>query len=232
MTPCAPATALSSDEGVTLVGGGPVARGDLAAALSRAPRLAAADSGADRALALGLQPDVVIGDLDSLSPSGRATLGPRVLHVAEQDSTDFEKCLTRIQAPLVLAVGFTGGRLDHALAVMNALARLPGRRCVLLGDADAVVLCPPEIALDLLPGTRVSLFPMAEVTGRSIGLAWPVDGLTFSPGGTIGTSNRATGPVRLVMDGPGMLLMVPPAARDALLAGLQAAPRWPEPDDR
>ncbi len=224
-----PAPALVRDGAVTLVGGAPFAGGDLRAALARAPTLAAADSGADRARALGLEPEIVIGDMDSLSPEGRAALGDRVLPIPEQDSTDFEKCLTRIAAPLVLAVGFAGARLDHALAVFNTLARCPDRRCVVLGDGDAATLCPPRIALDLDPGTRVSLFPMAPVTGRSAGLTWPIDGIAFAPGGAIGTSNRATGPVRLEMDAPGMLLMVPPGARDALLAGLDAAPRWPAP---
>ena len=41
----------------------------------------------------GCQPKQVIGDLDSLSPSLRSELDPsRVIHVAEQDTTDFENC--------------------------------------------------------------------------------------------------------------------------------------------
>ncbi len=217
---------LSSERPVVLVGGGPVTAQDMAEARAIAGAVVAADGGADRALALGVRPDAVIGDMDSLSAAARAVLAGSVHAVTEQDSTDFEKCLVRIAAPLVIAVGFAGARLDHALAVFNALARHPARRCVMLAEREVIVLAPPRIALDLVPGTRVSLFPLAPVTGRDKGLHWPIDGIGFAPGGVIGTSNRAEGPVDLAFDAPGMLLMLPRRCAGALLAGLAAAPGW------
>lgn len=217
---------LSSGGPVVLVGGGPVTAADMAEARSHGGSVVAADGGADRALALGVRPDAVIGDLDSLSAQARAALGDAVHAVAEQDSTDFEKCLLRIAAPLVIAVGFAGARLDHALAVFNTLARHPARRCVVLAEREVIVLAPPRIALDLPAGTRVSLFPMCDVTGRGTGLHWPIDGIGFAPGGVIGTSNKAEGPVDLAFDAPGMLLMLPRRCTGALLAGLVAAPVW------
>jgi thiamine pyrophosphokinase len=227
VTATGPRPVLSSDGPVLLVGGGPVTAQDIDDAGGRDRPVVAADGGADRALALGLRPDAVIGDMDSLSADARATLGDAVHPVAEQDSTDFEKCLTRIAAPLVLAVGFGGGRLDHALAVFNTLSRLPARRCIVLAAREVVTLAPPRIALDLAAGTRVSLFPVAPVTGTSRGLRWPIDGIGFAPGGVIGTSNRADGPVDLAIDAPGMLLMLPRRCLTVLRAGLDAAPHWP-----
>ncbi|MEP3550075.1 MAG: hypothetical protein ABJN09_00090, partial [Marinomonas sp.] len=58
-------------------------------------------------------------------------------------------------------------------------------------------------------GDVVSLMPLAPVQGRSVGLEWPIDGLDFAPGGRIGTSNRALGPVKLEISGPDMLLILP-----------------------
>lgn len=217
---------LSSGGPVVLVGGGPVTAADMAEARSHGGSVVAADGGADRALALGVRPDAVIGDLDSLSAQARAVLGDAVHAVSEQDSTDFEKCLLRIAAPLVIAVGFAGARLDHALAVFNTLARHPARRCVVLAEREVIMLAPPRIALDLPAGTRVSLFPLCGVTGRGTGLHWPIDGIGFAPGGVIGTSNKAEGPVDLAFDAPGMLLMLPRRCTGALLAGLVAAPVW------
>ena len=63
---------------VTLVAGGPLRRAELRAALARAPHLVAADGGADRALALGVEPVAVIGDLDSLSDAARLRLAQRL----------------------------------------------------------------------------------------------------------------------------------------------------------
>ncbi len=140
--------------------------------------------------------------------------------IAEQDSTDFDKVLRSVEAPLMLAVGFLGARLDHELAAMAVLARSP-RRCMLLGQHDVVFAARARMELDLEAGTRVSLFPMHDVAGRSEGLRWSIDGIAFAPGGRIGTSNQATGPVRLEMEGTGMLVLLPretlPVAVKALL---------------
>ncbi|WP_138465148.1 thiamine diphosphokinase [Poseidonocella sp. HB161398] len=218
---------IRSGSAVTLVGGGPVEPEEIAAALALAPVLVAADGGAGAALEAGHMPLAVIGDFDSLDAGAMAAIPPERLHrVAEQDSTDFHKCLARIEAPLILAVGFAGGRMDHLLAVFNVMARLPKRRALVLGPEDACLLAPPRLALDLDPGTAVSLFPMGPVTAQSRGLKWPVDGLAFSPDGQSGTSNRAEGHVLIEAHAPKLLLMLPRTALPRLLDGLEDAPGW------
>lgn len=212
---------------VTLVGAGNLARGALASALDLAPCLVAADGGANVALRAGHIPDRVIGDLDSVTPRTRAAIpADRFVHVAEQVSTDFEKCLTRIEAPFILGLGFAGPRVDHALAAWNALVRHPGRRCLILSARDVVFAAPRRIALDLGAGTRVSLFPMAPVEGAASGLLWPIGGLDFRPDGRIGTSNLAEGRVEMVFGAPGMLVILPRAALGAAIAGLRQAEPW------
>ncbi|ARE39359.1 Thiamin pyrophosphokinase [Rhodovulum sp. P5] len=204
-----PQLILVSDK-ITILGGGAVNHSDLARALDLAPSLVAADGGADIALAAGHMPDAVIGDFDSISAAARAAIPKdRQFPVAEQDSTDFEKCLRSVEARLILGVGFLGDRFDHALAALNTLVRYPHKRTILIGDDDICFVCPRQLDLDLPAGTRFSLFPMAHVAGQSGGLRWPIDGIAFAPGGRIGTSNEVTGPVRLTMDGPGMAVLLP-----------------------
>lgn len=200
---------VESLEGVTLVGGGPFGAAALARARVLAPRIVGADSGADRLLRLGVLPEAVIGDMDSLSRAARKTLSDRLFPIAEQDTTDFDKALRRIAAPFVLALGFAGGRVDHGLAVLNGLVRHPDRRCFILGPRDVTFLCPPDLRLDLPIGTRLSLFPMGAVCGQSAGLRWPLEGLSFAPSGMIGTSNEVSGPVRMRFDCPRMLVILP-----------------------
>ena len=213
---------IRSDDDVTLVGAAEVSTEEIEELLTIAPVLVAADGGAAHCVGLSRVPRAVIGDFDSLSAEVAASFDPATLvRVAEQDSTDFEKCLQRIEAPTVLAAGFTGGRLDHELAVWNALARHADRRIVVVGRVDVAFHAPPALDLDLPAGSRLSLFPMAPVTGRSEGLGWPIAGIDFAPAGRIGTSNRVTGPVRLRFDGPGMLVFTPRAALGAVLAGLR-----------
>ncbi len=215
---------VQSEAGVTLAGGGRFGAGLLARARALAPRLVAADGGADRLLALGAEPEAVIGDFDSVSAAARARLAGRLHVIGEQVTTDFDKALRSIAAPFVLGLGFAGQRLDHGLAVLNALAAHPDRRCLLLSGSDVTFLAPEILALDLAVGSRLSLFPMAAVEGESQGLRWPLQGLRFAPDGMIGTSNEVSGPVRLRFSARKMLVILPLAALPAALAGLGVPP--------
>jgi len=194
-----------------LLGGGPLGRELLADVLKLSPVIFAADGGAHHVAETGHRIDTIIGDLDSLTNlEVWRESGTKIAHVAEQDSTDFEKCVKRITHSPLICLGFLGGRLDHELAVLNILATYPHKAIVLVGEQDVVVHCPAEIALDLPLGSRLSLFPLGPVRGvKSEGLRWSVAGLNFAPMGQIGTSNEVTGPVRIGVDQPGMLLMAP-----------------------
>lgn len=212
---------VQSSQGVTLVGAGAPRRQDIVEALNIAPTLIAADGGANFCTAAGLTPEAVIGDFDSLKTDGTGRLeGARLIRIDEQETTDFEKCLTRIDAPFIVATGFTAGRLDHTMAVWSVLARRLGPPTVVLADEDIVFAASEMLDMTLPVGTRLSLFPMVPVTGRSSGLAWPIQGLTLSPVGRLGTSNRVTGPVRLEFDAPGCLVITPRAALAAALEAL------------
>ena len=219
---------VNSDDGVTVLGGGDCSIETIDEVLRLAPILVAADGAAGRALAAGRMPDAVIGDFDSLSSGDAARIPQDRLHrIAEQDSTDFDKCLRHIRAPFVLAAGFTGARRDHELAAYNALVRRAGQRVILVGEHDLCFVAPRDWRIDLAPATRVSLFPLSPVTGRSEGLRWPIDGIAFAPDARVGTSNEATGgPVRVAMDGPGMLTILPRGLLRPALDALIAAPRW------
>ena len=214
--------------GVTLLGRGEVRAEDLAEALGHAPALVAVDGGARVAVELGHLPAAVIGDMDSLPPAQRLALPEGAFHrIKEQDSTDFDKALRSVAAPVILGVGFLGRRADHQLANFNVLIRRWDRRCILIGEHDVIFAAPAAITLDLSAGSRVSLFPLARVSGRSHGLHWPIDGIAMMPDGAIGTSNRVVadpaGPVRLEFSAPGMLIILPRVSLPSVLEGLAGA---------
>ncbi len=212
---------VQSTRGVTLAGGGRFSAPLLALARAEAPVLVAADGGADRLLALGAEPEAVIGDFDSISNAARARLAGRLHPIAEQATTDFDKALRSISAPFVLGLGFAGQRLDHGLAVLNGLVSQPGQRCLILSGTDVTFLAPRELTLTLPVGSRFSLFPMGPVEGTSEGLRWPLEGLKFAPWGMIGTSNEVSAPqVRLRFSADMMLVILPRSAMAAALDGL------------
>lgn len=217
---------VESQTGVTLIAGGPVLARDVAAARALAPCVVAADGGGDRALACGVRPAAVIGDMDSLSVAGHAALADVIHPIAEQDSTDFDKALRHIRAPFVLGLGLLGGRVDHELAALAVLSRRYLTPCLLIGRDDVIFAAPQHITLQMRPGDRFSLFPFAPTTGRSTGLQWSIDGIDFAPMGRGGTSNRANGVVTLDFDAPGMLVIVPRARLRTALDARISARAW------
>lgn len=214
---------------VTLLGAGQLDWAALDLAMTLAPRLVCADGGAAHAQACGLVPEAVIGDLDSLTPEMRAALPAGAVHyIAEQDSTDFDKALRHIAAPLVLAVAFDGSRMDHHLAALHVLVTRAAQRCILITGDQILFVAPPELRLDLPLGSLFSLFPMGEVSGRSVGLRWPIEGLEFAPDRMIGTSNEVAGPVHLHFDQAKMLVILPRSALHAVITGFAQQPvGWP-----
>ena len=112
-------------------------------------RIIGADGGAARALAWGLAPDLVIGDLDSLSARQRKALEARgcpfLVHPRAKDDTDLELALTYAAeqgAQEIVILGALGGRLDHTLAnlLLLALPQLAGRSVRLVDGLEEALL--------------------------------------------------------------------------------------------
>lgn len=164
------------------------------------------------------QPDVVIGDFDSLSGrvlAGRG--GPRYLRSPDQDTTDSEKALLYLVkegfAEAVL-LGGTGERLDHTLYNCGLLERFADRLRLCLADPqhDAVRLGPGEsVAWELRAGTLFSLLPLVGpatgvVTANAL---YSLAGVTLSYGGPAAISNRVVQPpLRLTVAGGSLLVTV------------------------
>ena len=139
---------------VVVAGGGPVPASVLDRLPAGAP-VVAADGGVDVAQALGQRVDVVVGDLDSVSVGGLEKAeagGARVeRHPAEKDATDLDLALETAASMgrELVVVGFDGGRLDHLVAGLLALAtpdRPPLRAH--LGRATVRVLHGPACVAD------------------------------------------------------------------------------------
>lgn len=193
---------------VTLVGAGPFDSKQLAEALKIAPVAVAVDGGADKLRKMGLMPEALVGDFDSLSsPSAWQGHGVRVLETPDQNATDLEKCLAIVRAPLIVGIGFLGGRTDHTLAAFGQLLRR--RRLVLLHETDLVFASGKRWQANLPQSARLSVHATRKVKVQfSRGLRWPADGLRLHPGSTRGISNEVvTSPVSLAFSQRGALLI-------------------------
>lgn len=182
-----------------LVANGPIDWTEASAAVAAAAKpLLAADGGANHLGRIGLRPDAVIGDLDSISPGIRNFIGEgRMIHRPDQDRTDLDKALgyafDELGLERLTVLGATGGRLDHAVGNLGLLAkRALGDRLVFVAADHRVMAITGELALDAEPGETWSFFtfdPAVRVTLE--GLKWPVSDAALDLAGRPSISNEA-----------------------------------------
>jgi len=186
---------LTYEGSLVIVGGGRFAREDLFALQDAGATVIGADGGADAALDLEVVPEAVIGDMDSLRHPEEWEQRSKLIRLAEQETTDFEKCLYSTAAPVTVALGVTGNRLDHTLAVFDAVARHGGKRRIVVVDEDDIAISfSGPFSFYAEAGERISVHPLQKVGfAHSEGLYYPLDGLTLAPGVRAGTSNTALG---------------------------------------
>lgn len=191
---------------VVVIGGGRLSA-NAAALVHPEAVIIAADSGLDAAREAGLQPSVLIGDLDSISAAGRmwAYANELLVHEfpADKSSTDTALALAHAAevpgATDLLVLGGAGDRLDHTLGTLAALAGqgLAGFASVraLLGNATVhTVHSGRSVLLDVPPGTTFSVFAMfgccAGVTVE--GARWPLEDAALPADSTLGVSNETS----------------------------------------
>lgn len=167
---------------------------------ARADIILAADGGADRALNSGLTPDVIIGDLDSVSPAAKKRVSPEnLIFVDNQNNTDLEKALdwlVKRGCTACTLTGFAGGRWDFTLG--NFLLVYPYAKKMDLtfaGPGWNFYPVQKNRRFACRPGARVSLIPLKNCTGVSLkGLKYPLKNARLKLGGTgLTLSNITTG---------------------------------------
>ncbi len=180
-----------------IVGGGAVDAELLRELYASGGRLVGADGGADQIVTAGLRPELIVGDFDSLKDPFGWLGKTRLMQIAEQETTDFEKALYSTRAPLTVALGMTGRRFDHTLAALDVVTRYASKRKIILVDEeDVAIALTDRFSFEVAEGERVSIHPLAPITfWTSDGLKYPLDAVKLAPGVRTGTSNEAlTGP--------------------------------------
>jgi len=186
-------------ETVVVVAGGHLSTGCVPE-LPEGAYVIAADSGVDRALALGLRIDRAIGDFDSVSREGLAeadATGAVVeRHPTAKDATDLELALDAaiaLEPSRILVIGSATGRLDHLLGSILLLgdARYASATVDAYLDDNRITVIRGSRTLTGTAGEIVSLLPLhspAEDVMTS-GLEYPLHGETLPAGTTRGVSN-------------------------------------------
>jgi thiamine pyrophosphokinase len=191
---------------VVVIGGGPLSPRAATDVLPNAT-IIAADSGLDHAVAAGLRPTILIGDLDSISAHGKMWAYAHELeidqHPLDKGATDTELALLRAadtEADNLLVFGAAGDRFDHALGTLAvlghpALARFETIRLA-LDETEVHVIHPGRsVTIDLPQNTSFSLLALhgscrgVQVTGAR----WSLVDASLEAWSTLGISNESTG---------------------------------------
>jgi len=133
-----------------------------------------ADGGGERLLAAGIEPDVVVGDLDSLSAVAQKQFSDRLVRDSAPDSSDLEKAVAWARtegADDIVVIGWSGGRLDHTLA---ALA-LAFEGVQLHDDRFLVTAVAGSAEITAQPGTLFSLMALPEAVVSVDGARWNLE---------------------------------------------------------
>ena len=209
---------------VVVVGGGALSDRAVAAASSaRNSAVIAADSGLDHAIAAGIEPTVLVGDLDSISAAGRMWAYAHGLTIDEypaaKDLTDTELALSAAAAAPadgLLVVGGVGDRLDHLLGVLLALggsaAAVFADVRAIIGDNEFVVVhAHHRHELRLEAGRTFSVLALhGGCRGVYLhGARWELDGADLAATEARGLSNVANGTITVALDHGTLTVVIP-----------------------
>ena len=178
-----------------------------------------ADGGTNTAFSLGIIPDLVIGDFDSVNTEVLEILSEWktefIRYPAEKDESDLELALMKasaLQPKEIIIFGALGRRLDHIFANLMLLT-VPleaGVRSVILEEDYEIYLIEEEITLDQKEGSLLSLFPLTDkVVGVSTeGLKYPLDNEDLFLGPSRGLSNEFAAEKAKIRIRDGKLLII------------------------
>jgi thiamine pyrophosphokinase len=157
----------------------------------------AADGAANSLLDLGVIPDVLVGDLDSVRSDVMDVVRAhgQVIQEPDQDVNDFEKALRVAASSLwtnILVLGIHGGELEHTLNNWSVLMRY-GRTMRLIALDGGRVGIPVYDDFDYLAehDEIISIIPQPHARLTTSGLRWPLTDEVLQLGSREGARNRA-----------------------------------------
>lgn len=161
--------------------------------------LICADGGANSALKLGLIPDHIIGDLDSISKAVLTKFKKRsnIINYQRQNDTDVEKCLkfaVKNKFKETLLVGVTGNRLDHTFCNLGIVLKFFHQINIsLIAENSYLKPYTGKQELKSFKGETISLYGFDRKTKiTSKRLKYPLKNISLPFGEKESTSNIAT----------------------------------------
>jgi thiamine pyrophosphokinase len=209
-----------SKQAFVILMGGPLTPTDRLTGHLKNARVIAADGGMRHAKALGLKPELWVGDFDS-TPQALIDEWPDMIrepYPPAKNETDGEiavaAALERGAKKLVFAGALGGERSDHAFMHLLYAAKLAEDGIDVLltsGEEEAYPLLPGSREIDLPKGGLFSILGLDTLTGLSIeGARYPLRDFHLPFGSSRTVSNVADGTVRFTLSSGRALILARP----------------------
>ncbi|GAB1408914.1 thiamine diphosphokinase [Desulfovibrionales bacterium] len=204
---------------VLVANGAFVCTPDLKHVLDTADCVVGVDGGCCHVEVLGRNPDLVLGDLDSVPAELVALYEEQsieiIRHRVDKDFTDLELALELAMergATRITVLGATGGRVDHFLANIFALTRCVehGIPACIRDEAQSITVVDRELMLQGCIGDIVTVLPLTEQADNVWlhGMCYPLHGETLFFGSSRGVSNVLSAPQAQITVGSGRVLVI------------------------
>lgn len=162
----------------------------------------AADGAALKLGDRGIAPDVIIGDLDTITEEAAEEAAENgrteIYYDGSQQEYDGEKGLIYLidnGSEEITVLGAGGGMIDHVLNNFSLLTRYSQEAAIrTVDDLCTGYFVSDRLDLDTEEGERISIIPMPGAQVTTTGLHWELDGEVLAWSIREGASNRATGP--------------------------------------
>lgn len=180
----------SNIEAVVIANGEYPTRKEVLEIINAAPLTVCCDGAADDYIARGGVPDIIIGDMDSLSDENKARYSDIIIHKADQETNDQTKAVQYLLSrsiTRIAIVGATGRREDHTIAniALTAEYMAMGAEVVSYTDSGCFIPCRDNKTLQCTPNAQVSIFNINATALRSEGLDYPIYDFTALWQGTL-----------------------------------------------
>ncbi len=160
-----------------------------------------ADGAARYLVAIGLVPNLLVGDFDSIAPEDLEWMKERNVNLrqfpVQKDSTDSELALEyalALKPHCITLLGGIGSRWDHSLSNILFLDRLrrQGIKARLINETGQLTITDSRLEIEGEPGEIVSIIPLSELAeGVTLkGLEYPLTNHDIPRGSSLGISNR------------------------------------------
>ena len=157
----------------------------------------AVDSGIDHLLNLSLEPNTLIGDLDSISKKLLDEVkknGVKILSFSSnKDQTDFELALNyleEVEKSKIYIIGGESGEIDHLISIFLLIPLKSFFENVIWLYGDNRIIFRQKLELNIKKLTKFSIIPLSDLTNLSInGAEWNLDNKDIQFGETLTLRN-------------------------------------------